>query len=100
MKKLLIMVLVLVGIALAFTPWKALHGQLLEVQGRVTDVNPATLSLTVLDKRTSESVVFQLGRDAFEPGQGWKTLHRKPQVNVVATYNLDGSVQARRLVLL
>jgi hypothetical protein len=100
MKKLLIMFLVAVGIGLLFTPWKALHGQLVEVQGKVTEVNPAARSLTVLDQHTAKPVVLQLGRDAFEPGQTWKTLHRKPQVNVVATYNLDGSVQARRLVLL
>ncbi|MFN8609654.1 MAG: hypothetical protein U0931_19095 [Vulcanimicrobiota bacterium] len=100
MKKLLITVLVLLGLGFVLTPWRALHGQLLQVEGRVTEVNPAARSLTVLDKQTARPVVLQLERDAFEPGQGWKSLHPKPQVNIVATYNLDGSVQARRVVLL
>ncbi|MBS2036227.1 hypothetical protein JST97_14650 [bacterium] len=98
--KLLITLLVTLGTLYLLAPWNALRGQLLEVQGRVTDVNPAARSLTVLDQQTSQNIVLQLGRDAFEPGQGWKALHCKPKVNVMATYNLDGSVQARRVVLL
>lgn len=66
----------------------------------MTEVNPAERNVTVLNSETSEPVVLQLGRDAFEPGQGWKNLHKKPRVNVMATYNFDGSVQARRLVML
>jgi len=86
-------------LALILAPWKAVGGQLMQVQGRVTEVNRATRSVTVLNRDTSEPVVFQLGRDAFEPGQSWKSLHKNPRVNVVATYNFDGSVQARRVVL-
>lgn len=96
----LIVLTVLFGLSWILTPWKAARGQLLQVQGRVTAVDHARRSVTVLDRDTSEPVVFKLGRDAFEVGQGWKSLHKKARVSVVATYNFDGSVQARRVVLL
>lgn len=95
---MILMVTVLLAVVL--TPWQAARGQLVQLQGRVTEVNPAERNVTVLNSETSEPVVLQLGRDAFEPGQGWKNLHKKPRVNVMATYNFDGSVQARRLVML
>lgn len=66
----------------------------------MTEVNPAQRNVTVLSSENSKAVVLQLGRDAFEPGQSWKTLHKKPRVTVMATYNFDGSVQARRVVIL
>ena len=96
----LVVLTVALFLAVILAPWKAFGGQLMQVQGRLTEVNPATRSVTVLDRDTSEPVVFQLGRDAFEPGQSWKSLHKKPRVNIVATYNFDGSVQARRVMLL
>ncbi len=92
-----VMALLLVAI---LTPWEAARGQLLNLEGKVTAVNASQRSVTVLNSQTSEQVVVQLGRDAFEPGQSWKNLHKKPRVTVVATYNFDGSVQARRLVML
>lgn len=92
-----VMALLLVAI---LTPWEAARGQLLSLEGKVTAVNASQRSVTVLNSQTSEQVVVQLGRDAFEPGQSWKNLHKKPRVTVVATYNFDGSVQARRLVML
>ena len=87
-------------LAVVMTPWQAARGQLVQLQGKVTDFNAAERNVTVLDSQTSEPMVLQLGRDAFEPGQGWKNLHKKPRVTVMATYNFDGSVQARRLVML
>jgi len=96
----MIILMAVVLVAVVLTPWKAARGQLMQVQGRVTEVNPSTRSVTVLNRDTSEPVVFHLGRDAFEPGQSWKSLHKKPRVTVVATYNFDGSVQARRVVFL
>ena len=97
---LAVMMTVVVFLAVILAPWKAVRGQLVQVQGRVTEVNPANRSVTVLDRSTSETVVLRLGRDAFEPGQSWKSLGKKPRVNVMATYNFDGSVQARRVVVL
>jgi hypothetical protein len=96
----LLLVMIAVVLAVVLTPWKAARGQVMQVQGKVTDVNPEQRSVTVLDADTAERVVLQMGRDAFEPGQSWKSLHKKPRVNVMATYNFDGSVQARRLVFL
>lgn len=96
----LMMAVIAAVLVIILTPWEAARGQLLRVEGKVTEVNPAQRRVTVLDAQTSEPVVLQLGRDAFEPGQSWKNLHKKPRVNVVATYNFDGSVQARRLVML
>lgn len=96
----LMMAVIAVLLVVILTPWEAARGQLLKVEGKVTEVNPSQRSVTVLNSQTSEPVVLQLGRDAFEPGQGWKHLHKKPRVTVVATYNFDGSVQARRLVML
>lgn len=100
MSSSLMIVMMAVVLAVVLTPWKAARGQLVQVQGKVTAVDPAKQSVTVLDTHTAEPVTLQMGRDAFEPGQGWKTLHKKPRVQVMATYNFDGSVQARRLVLL
>lgn len=94
------LVMLAVMLAVILSPWKAARGQVLQVQGKVTDINPERRSVTVLDAETAERVVLQMGRDAFEPGQSWKSLHKKPRVNVMATYNFDGSVQARRLVFL
>ncbi|MBX3172501.1 MAG: hypothetical protein KF760_34175 [Candidatus Eremiobacteraeota bacterium] len=96
----LMLVVIAVLLVVILTPWEAARGQLLQLQGKVTEVNPSLRSVTVLNSETSEPVVLQLGRDAFEPGQSWKNLHQKPRVKVVATYNFDGTVQARRLVLL
>ena len=95
-----LIVMVTVLLAVILTPWQAARGELVRVQGQVTEVNPAQRNVTVLSSENSKAVVLQLGRDAFEPGQSWKTLHKKPRVTVMATYNFDGSVQARRVVIL
>lgn len=80
-------------------PLKALRGTLLELQGRVVAADSRNHEVTVLNSRTAEKVQVRLGRDAFEPGQNWKHFKSRPRVNMVATYNLDGTVQARRVQL-
>ena len=92
--------MVTVLLAVIMTPWQAARGELVQLQGQVTEVNPAERNVTLVSSQDSKPVVLQLGRDAFEPGQSWKTLHKKPRVTVMATYNFDGSVQARRVVVL
>lgn len=97
MLKFAMMILVLGAAVLSFSPWRAIRGDLTTVQGRVTEVNPASCSLTILDQSSSRPVSLRLNRDAFEPGQGWKNLSTQKEVEVVATSNLDGSLQARRI---
>lgn len=80
-------------------PFKAMRGSVTEMQGRVVAADSRAREVTVINHQTAEPVKLKLGRDAFEPGQSWKNLESKPRARVVATYNFDGSMQARRVQL-